>query len=244
MVSDNENPSPGKFTHVAEELVIDLFSKLWLKANITLWYNNYVSDYANYAYKMYNKTVSLLRLKKEAVAAFLSHSTFVKIFVHFFDHHILSFIEHIRDLVAANPDREFSADANVKIAKLLRIWEEYKQHAVNVSLSVCVCNSTNLIGNISLYPGKGETHERISELILKPVLRSLNLATIYKPLAFGIGIDNAPRDYGLADVFVKMLKDQLSIDAVGGTWSSPTGLNYDITNISAMVKCIYVTFRG
>ena len=244
MVTENKFPSAQKFVHFTKFMVIDLFTNLLEKANLSHWYKNTCNDYAKYMYKMHQQTVSLSRLTDEAEVAFVSFTTYTKLFLHFFHDHLEKAIPILREYVLSHEYREYSVDGTQKFVQLLKIWQESKQYTVNASLNFAICGGTSLIANRALYPGRAETHQNIAELLIKPIIQSLNLCTVYKPLVYGIGIDNATRDFNVGIPMVEGMKQSMAPKIKDNKYVTDTGVKYDHKGIAAMVQfSVFLCFR-
>ena len=243
MCSDEVHPKCKRFIHFTVGFIIDIFMKLWLKPNFNLWRKNYVNNYAKHVYHLYEDKVSLSRLQKEADIVFISPPTFTNTLVHFFGNKVREFVATIREYIARHPYRQYCVDGNKKLIKRLRIFEGTSKYSVDASLNITVCGGTALIGNLKLYPKSKETHINISELLIEPIMRSLRICKIYKPLIYSLGIDHPDRDYGIPKILVPLIKQELQLmpsSESDGFVISPSGLEYNPDAVSAFVKNFFL----
>ena len=228
MVTDNPTPHPRKFAHFTVELIVHVLIKLFHKPCINFWFNDIIENYAETAYKLYGKMVSYTKLLKEAAAVFVEIDTFRKVIVHILNEHLEPALESVFDAVALYPLREHGVDGHWKIMLLMFINILYSRFKVKASVNFVTNPGLGMITNWSIYPGGGETHDRISELVVKPFVRSLEICPIYEPLTFSVGIDHPKRDSAVPSVISEKVKQKLSHHTEGGIFKSPiTSIEYD-----------------
>lgn len=244
MVTDQDDPNPNKFTHYTEELVVDIFRKLYELPNLYRVYKSYCHAYAKHAEKLYGKcAVSFNRLYNEAFEVFISHKTFNHNFVHFYRNYLHPKVLLLKRDMAFYAHREFSVDGTQPVIDATHIQMGHKKVKFDACFNGCTGGGTGLILSESIYPGKRESNQNICDLLVDPPLTSLKVSPMHVPLDFGIGIDHAVRDFGVAALFVATLKDRIQQEfdvATDGTFITPTSIKYNVNDITARVKQIFL----
>ena len=235
MITEKQYPNPRVFTHITLDLIIDLFSNLLETPDVTFWHKVYCNNYAKLAYNHYEKQESLDRLKVEARSVFMDLSTFRRIFIRFFDKYLSKLIPMARDIILQHDVTEISVDGHQKLVKLLKLQDERLKLECEASLNIATLGGLGFILNWELYPGRGETQERMSELIVKPLVRSYELCKSPRSLGLGVGIDNVIKDYTLPNVLVPMIKQRAGCEN-SNQFITETGAELDLSTLFVIVK--------
>ena len=236
MITTNPTPYVRKFAHFTDELISHMLIKLFHKPCINFWFNDIIENWAETAYKLYRKEVAYTKLLKEASAVFLEIDTFRKAIVHVLNEHLDPEIEYILDCVARYPLRCAGIDATWKGPGLMRINREYERFKIQGNASFVMNTDIAMVSEWGMYPDGKETLERISELIVKAFVRSLQLSPIYAPLPFAVCFDHPQRDSGVPQVIAPKVKEELAAKTINGTFKSDvTGLEYDMDTLASLV---------
>ena len=158
MVTNEQNPSPNRYIHFTTTFLRLFWSRLWIKPNMNLARNMFVHDYAQHAFSLYQETVSLSRLQKEADIILPKDDTLRRAIFHFFNQFAKEMKYLLREQILKYPYRQFSVDGNQKMVQRLRIMESRAKFDVNASLNLLVCGGSGLIGNVKVYPKSAETN--------------------------------------------------------------------------------------
>ena len=244
LVTDDNNPRISRHIHYSVEFIINLFLKLWLKPNFNLARENYINEYAQHAFDLYDKRVSLDRLRLEARDVFPSKKTFTKTFTSFFGKHVHKFVKIMRSKIAKHPWREWAVDGNEKMVKLLKLFDSSAKYTVEASLNFAVAGGCGLIGNSKLYAKHKESNENIANLVLEPVMTSIEVCETYEDVTYAVGIDHPHRNYGAPEILIQKIVSELlemMDDENDDVYISPTGIKYALSDFKGIVKFCYVT---
>ena len=179
------------------------------------------------------------RLEYEVQDYFMDLTTFRKLFVHFYDDYLTPKIPIIRDIILQHDITEISVDGHEKLMKLLKLQNERQKLTFDGNLNFALLGGLGFVLNWMIYPNKKETHERISELITKPFVRSLELCKTPRKLALGVGIDHPIRDYGIPNTLVPMIKKELNCSETNEEFVTESGAVLDTNTLFAIVKYVY-----
>lgn len=239
MVTDNPTPTPNRFILITEDLVTQVFRALFDVPNLHKAYKSICQKYADHAFQLYNKQMSLSRLYDEAFHIFMSIPTFNVTFTNFFRQYLSGKMSSLKDDMALYPHREMSIDGTQPITDKTWINHGQEKHQLDASCNATTGGGTGFVLDYKIYPQKKETHGNQCDLLINPIITSLEKSPLHEKLNYGIGIDHPIRDYGVAAELKKWITQQIYDTfevAENGDFKTPSGLQYNINDITTFVK--------
>ena len=242
VISEKHPSSIARVLHWTRDFLTDAWITIFHKPNIAFLYQYYILNWAKHAYKVWKRTVSMDRCITEAKVVFPSVKAFYTKFTPFFRERATRYVSELRHLILQHPYRIYTIDGNRKMAQKLYINNGHNRYQSEATYNTVIAASTGLIATTQVYPDGKETHERMTEMLVKPIVYSVNHSKIHKPLVYGIGIDHAVRDYSLPDTLLPEIVKQMRAK-MGNQQSdmitSKVGVQYDLSEAETFVKFLY-----